>query len=115
MIDLALLEKIVQSPFLWSILCLIIAIAYYRKNETEVSRLRKQSDSREKSLVKLYEDHKKESNIREEKLMNHLDKTTETLGHIEKGLTKLESKMDVGFKDIWDQIDTLRNGPHNKE
>lgn len=108
MIDLSLLETIVQSPFLWSILALVLAIVYYRRNETEVSRLRKQTDSREKSLIKLYEDHKRESNFREEKLMNHLEKTTETLEHIEKGLTKLESKMDVGFEAIWEQIDTLK-------
>jgi predicted Holliday junction resolvase-like endonuclease len=112
-VDLTLLEKLVQSPFLWSILCLVVAIVYYRKNESEVQRLRKQSDTREKSITKLYEDHKKESNLREEKLMTHLERTTVTLEHIEKGLSKLENKIDGGFKEIWEQIDTLKKGEDN--
>jgi hypothetical protein len=42
--------------------------------------------------------------------MNHLEKTTTTLGHIEKGLSKLENKIDGGFKEIWEQIDSIKKG-----
>ena len=108
--DIALLEKLVQSPFVWSILCIVVVVVFYRKNENEVARLRKHSDARETSIVDLYEVHKMEANRREEKLMTHLEKTTNTLSHIEKGLTKLENKIDGGFQDVWDQIDTLRKG-----
>lgn len=102
------LEELVQSQFLWAILCLIAVVFFYKKNNEEVNRLRKQNDSRERSITKLYEDHKREANAREEKLMNHLEKTTQTLEHIEKGLSKLENKIDSGFKEIWDQIDTMK-------
>jgi septal ring factor EnvC (AmiA/AmiB activator) len=104
------LETLVQSPFLWSILCLLAVYFFYKQNTAEVDRLRKQNDTREKSITKLYEDHKKEANTREEKLMNHLEKTTTTLGHIEKGLSKLENKIDGGFKEIWEQIDSIKKG-----
>lgn len=108
--DLALLEKIVQSPFVWSILCLVVATVLYRRNEAEVVRLRKQSESRERSITKLYEDHKTESKLREEKLMAHLERTTETLQHIEQGVTKLESKIDGEFGAVWEKLDTLERG-----
>lgn len=106
--DLASLESIVKSQTMWSILCLIVVVFFYRKNEEEINRLRRQNDQREKSITKLYEDHKRESLQREEKLMNHLERTTETLEHIQRGLTKLENKIDGGFKEIWEQIDSIK-------
>ena len=106
--DLNVLEKIVQSPFVWAILCLIVAMIYFQTNKADVARLRKQADSRERSITKLYEEHKKESNLREEKLMNHLEKTTHTLENIEKGLSNLESKIEGGFSEVWEQIDSLK-------
>lgn len=108
--DVVLLEKIVQSPFVWSILCLVVVIVFYRRNEDEVNRLRKHSDTREQSLIVLYEEHKAESKVREEKLMIHLEKTTETLSHIEQGLSNLEKKIDGGFQDVWEQIETMKRG-----
>lgn len=114
MVDIEMLEKVVQSPFLWSILCLIVAITYFRNNESNVKRLQKQADGREKSVTKLYEEHKKESREREDKLMNHLEKTTETLQNIEHGISKLEGRMNGGFNDIWEQIDTIKKGDITK-
>lgn len=108
--DIAALEKLVQSPFLWSILCLLVVSVYYRGKTSEINRLQTQSDEREKSIAKLYDVHKKESNVREERLMKHLEKTTTTLQHIEKGLTKLENKIDGGFKEVWEQIDNIKKG-----
>lgn len=105
--DIAFLEKLVQSPFLWSILCIIVAVTFFKAIQMEAERLRTQSDAREQSVIKLYEDHKQESTAREERLMNHLDKTTDTLQHIEQGLNKLEGKMDGGFEKVWERIDKI--------
>lgn len=104
------IEKLVQSQFLWAILCILAVIFFYRKTNEETNRLRKQNDTREKSITKLYDDHRKEATVREEKLMNHLEKTTQTLEHIEKGISKLEYRVDGGFKEIWEQIDTIKKG-----
>ncbi len=119
-IDLA--EGLVQSEFVWAILCIAVGYVFYLRTIEETTRLRKQNDARENKLNKMYEDHrveannreerlKQEANAREEKLMSHLDKTTETLSQIERGLkegiTKLEDKMDGGFKEIWEQIGTI--------
>ena len=106
--DLAIFEQIVQSPFSWSILCLIAVSIYYRNNQTSLNRLQNQADAREKAITKLYEDHKKESARREERLMSHLEKTTETLENIEHNLTNLENKIDGGFSEVWDHIQSLK-------
>lgn len=105
-----MLEKIVQSPFLWSLLCLVAVLTYYKSSQVQTARLQRQADAREKAITKLYEDHRKESNLREEKLMTHLDKTTQTLGHIEQGLSKIENKMDGGFQEVWEQIESIKEG-----
>lgn len=113
--DIVFLEKLVQSQFVWAIACVIVTIIFYRNFKEYVARLVKSSDQREKNVAKLYEESKKESKEREaqiladsrqreEKLMNHLEKTTDTLQGIEQGLSKLEKKMDNGFQDVWDHI-----------
>lgn len=112
--DITILESIVQSQTVWAILCLIVVVFFYRKREEESNRLRVQADEREKRIQKLYENHKQESKIREDKLMNHLEKTTDTMQNIQKGLTRLENRIDGGFQEIWDQIDSLKKGEYNK-
>lgn len=115
MIDIALLESIVQSPFVWSLLTLILAYMFYKNQQTQKAEMRShydaaqaKADAREQAITKLYEDHKVEANEREAKLMKHLDRTSETMRGIEKGINKLESRVDGGFNDIWAHINQLR-------
>lgn len=83
-------------------------MVYYKQNSREVDRLKSKADDREQSITNLYETQKTESNEREERLMIHLEKTTTTLQHIEVGLNKLETKIDGGFKEVWEQIDNIK-------
>lgn len=114
-VDIVLLESIVQSPFVWSMLCLIAVAVYYRNNDKQLLRLQNLADAREKAITKLYEDHKKDSIKREEKLMNHLEKTTDTLEQIQHNLSNLETQIDGGFREVWDKIANLQeNRPDNR-
>lgn len=119
MVDFTLLEKVVSSQFTWAILCLIAVIFFYRKmdandkkSDATILKLQEDNKVREDQLFALYEANKKEAAQREKRLMDHLERTTDTLQKIETNLTNLENSMDEGFKDIWRQIDQ-KGGPAN--
>ena len=102
--SLSLLESIVQSQFTWALLCLMVVWVFYRKMENNSKDLKEENTRRELQIVSMYEEHKQEAGQREERLMTHLERTTDTLEMMEKNLQKLDEKMDKGFKDVWDHV-----------
>ena len=68
-------EKIAHSQFAWAILFILFFFLI-------VGYLIKTSDKREKKIMDLHEQSKDDSNRREERLMTHLEKTTEKLSAI---------------------------------
>lgn len=87
-------EKIAESQFTWEILfiLLFVIVCYY---------LVRTSDKREKKLMEFHERSKADSSKREERLMTHLEKTTEelstithTVGDIQKEMVRMNNRMD---------------------
>lgn len=87
-------EKIAQSQFAWAILFIMLFLFVIRY-------LIRTSDKREKKIMDLYEQSKVNSNKREDRLMNHLERTTEKLsaitheiGGIQKEMVRMNDRMD---------------------
>jgi hypothetical protein len=114
-IDLAMLEKLVSSQFVWSILCLIVVIFSARALKVYISELKRDNSAREQKITDLYESHRKESASREKKLMDHLERTTVTLQNIEKSFGSLEHKMQEGFQEVWKHLDKGIDLVHDEE
>lgn len=87
-------EKIAQSQFAWAILFIMLFLFVIRY-------LIRTSDKREKKIMDLYEQSKINSNKREDRLMSHLERTTEKLsaitheiGGIQKEMVRMNDRMD---------------------
>ena len=87
-------ERIAQSQVAWAILFIMLFLFIIRY-------LIKTSDKREKKLMDFHEQSKIDSNIREERLMTHLEKTTtelttitHTVGDIQKEMVRMNDRMD---------------------
>lgn len=79
-------ERIATSQASWAILFILlfgVVIAY----------LIKMSENREKKLIEFYEKSKVESNIREDRLLNHLEKSTEKLGEISNTIGDIQGEL----------------------
>lgn len=117
-IDIKLLEKIAGSQFVWAIVCFILMIFGYRAIKAYILNLRSESQEREDKLIELYETQKAESKQlfkaqkaeskeREDKLMIHLDKTTDTLGRIDLSLEQMRrdiDKVNLRVDEVWTKM-----------
>lgn len=97
-------ERIATSQFVWAILCIALATGIYFFFRAHINALATQNEEREKLLFSLYEQQKIESKAREDRLMTHLEKTTETLGAINTNLTDLQKEVKDGFADVWTHL-----------
>jgi predicted Holliday junction resolvase-like endonuclease len=91
--NLKAIEAVVQSQFVWAILCIVVAIVLYQASIRYISDLKVESNSREFRLVELYEKQRSESVGREERLMTHLERTTDTLDTINDRLEDLDREI----------------------
>lgn len=87
-------RRIAESQFTWEILFILLFVV-------SAGYLIRTSDKREKKLMDFHEQSKADSNKREERLMNHLEKTTEelstithTVGDIQKEMVRMNNRMD---------------------
>ena len=87
-------QRIAESQLTWEILFIILFIVV-------VGFLVRTSDKREKKLMDFHEQSKADSNRREERLMTHLERTTEelstityTVGDIQKEMVRMNNRMD---------------------
>ncbi|BCP60264.1 hypothetical protein ACTMTA_09610 [Streptococcus suis] len=87
-------QRIAESQLTWEILFIILFIVV-------VGFLVRTSDKREKKLMDFHEQSKADSNRREDRLMTHLERTTEelstityTVGDIQKEMVRMNNRMD---------------------
>ncbi|EPT35825.1 MULTISPECIES: hypothetical protein [Streptococcus] len=87
-------RRIAESQFTWEILFILLFVV-------SAGYLIRTSDKREKKLMDFHEQSKADSNKREERLMNHLEKTTEelstithTVGDIQKEMVRMNNRID---------------------
>jgi DNA anti-recombination protein RmuC len=122
-----MLESIAASQFSWMVLFLLGLGVFWRMFTTHIKKTEKNAAAQNKQLISLYKDELKKSADREERLMKemaeqqakfetdrgrmlaHLERTTDTLEHIEKSLTRLEEKTEKGFEEVWKVIETHKN------
>lgn len=76
-----LVTEIAKSQVVWSILCILLTAAV-------IKEMRIENVTRETKLIDLYEDYRKESKLREQQLMAHLERSNESQ---EQTLTALQS------------------------
>lgn len=93
-------ERIAQSQFVWAIVALIIIFGGARY-------LVKTADKREKKLTDFFDQSRAEANQREDRLMTHLEKTTEELGTITHTVGDIQKEM-VRMNDRMDEIEKGR-------
>lgn len=86
--------EIATSQVVWSILCILLTVAVIRE-------MRIENVKRETELIALYEDYRKESKIREQQLMSHLERSNDSqeqtitaLQSINSTLATLEGRVD---------------------
>lgn len=87
-------ERIAQSQVAWAILFILLFGFVIRY-------LVKTSDKREAKLMDFHEQSKADSNRREERLMSHIEKTTQelhsiagTVGEIQKEMVRMNDRME---------------------
>lgn len=87
-------HEIATSQVVWAILCIILAASVIRE-------MRKENVKRENDLIGLYEDYRSESKQREDKLMDHLERsndsqeqTTTALQSVNETLKTMEGRID---------------------
>lgn len=109
LVELTTLEKIATSQTVWSMVAMVLAIIGYKAIKTYIIELRKDSQEREDKLLELYEQQRTESNAREERLMTHLENTTQTLDAISDSLEKLEREFTANFDSLEEQMGTVNS------
>ncbi|UTI42092.1 hypothetical protein [Niallia sp. RD1] len=87
------ITQVASSQFVWAILCITLAAVVIRE-------MRKDNVTRESSLINLYEESRVESKVREDKLMEHLERsndaqvqTAKTLEAIQDHLGKIDDRV----------------------
>lgn len=87
-------ERIATSQAAWAILFVLLFIIV-------IGYLVRTSDKREKKLMEFHENSKADSNRREDRLMNHLEKTTvelstitHTVSNVQKEMSRMNDRLD---------------------
>jgi uncharacterized protein YoxC len=110
-VNLKTIEAIVSSQFVWAILCIIGIIFAYRVVKKYIEDLKTENQKREEKVLEIYETQKSESKEREERLMCHVEKTTETLNGINKTLETIQGDVrhvNGRVDDVWQHVSTIR-------
>ena len=92
-------ERIAQSQVAWAIL-FILLFGFV------ISYLIKTSDKREAKLMDFHEQAKEESNKREDRLMNHLEKITAEMGAMAREIGGLKGEVSL----MSDRIEKIEKG-----
>ncbi|MGY3190534.1 BhlA/UviB family holin-like peptide [Lysinibacillus sp. TE18511] len=86
--------EIATSQVVWAILCILLTVVV-------IKEMRIENVKRETKLIDLYEDYRKESKIREQQLISHLERSNESqeqtitaLQLINSTLATLEGRVD---------------------
>lgn len=102
--DVKTAEQIAQSQYVFGILFILLFLLVIVGTRHFVIALQKKNDQREQELREWYAEQRRESREREQRLMQHLERTTETLEKIERSVVTLEHNTHQSFKEIWRQL-----------
>lgn len=80
--------EIATSQVVWAILCIVLAAVVIRE-------MRVENIKRENNLINLYEEYRKESKIREQQLMAHLERSNESQEQTITVLQSINSTLDA--------------------
>lgn len=98
-------ENLAHSQVVWAVLFIIGGAAIFRKYSFDMDKLQSERDEREKTIressevrerkiIELYDGYKSDAKEREERLISHIERTTETLDRIEDSLKWLSREVD---------------------
>jgi septal ring factor EnvC (AmiA/AmiB activator) len=105
--DIKIMESIVSSDATFALLFLVVLYVAYAYVKKHVEQLREENHEREESIFNLYEKQVEESRNREDRLMTHLEKTTESLENINESLKDLRSELrhvNTRVDDLWEEV-----------
>lgn len=100
-------ESIASSQYVWAILFIIGIYLAYRAIKKYIEDLKEENQKREEKVLEIYETQKAESRDREDRLMTHVEKTTETLNDINTSLDKLQDEVRIAngrIDDVWNRV-----------
>lgn len=119
--EIQVAEKIATSQSVFAILFIIALFVGYRAIKSYLVDMKQENEGREQELKDMYKEHSSDAKERETKLMDFLDKSTEsqnqtvvTLTKIEGNLDSLAKRMDEGFNDVWTHFEKI-DSKVNKE
>lgn len=110
--ELSFLESVAKSQVVWALVALGLAFVGYKAFRAYMDRLQAQNEKREEQLFSLYEKQAEESKAREEKLMAHVEKTTDTMDDISNALHSLQvanEKTNSRVDKIFDILDKSKS------
>ncbi|MGD7047100.1 hypothetical protein FZC83_02455 [Rossellomorea marisflavi] len=105
--NLKTVESIAGSQFVWAILCIIGVYVAYRAVKKYIEDLKTENQKREEKVLEIYEQQKLESKDREDRLMSHVERTTDTLAEINVSMDRLHEEVRTAngrIDDVWKHI-----------
>ncbi|MFD2613527.1 hypothetical protein [Paenibacillus gansuensis] len=102
--DVKTAQSIAESQYVFAILFILLLFVVFAVTKKLLTSLQEENKEREKQLQAIYAEQKLESKEREQKLMDHLDRTGETLEKIQQGMVALEHNMQQNFKEVWSEL-----------
>jgi hypothetical protein len=121
LVDLNKLAELAGSEVFFTILFVagIIYIALYVKGVLEQNR--QDNINRENTIIGMYKEQLDKSDMREDQLMNYLDKNNEqlenvagTLKDVQHSLQKVEDRMEDNFMNVWKELGAKQDKINNK-
>ncbi|MED0738999.1 hypothetical protein [Aneurinibacillus thermoaerophilus] len=120
--DLKTAQQIAQSQYVFSILFIFLFFSVIGACVWLFNNLRKENGEREKKIMEMHEkrekellqtnlEYKLESKEREQKLMEHLERTTEAQKEMSQTMEKVQqglSTLETNIKDVWMEIKHLK-------
>jgi septal ring factor EnvC (AmiA/AmiB activator) len=102
---------IANSEVVFAVLFIIGLFAVGRYITNALKEQKEENTRREEQLIEFYKNELEKSALREGELMRHLDKNTEqlrtiaeTLKDVQRGLTKLEDRVEDNFMAVWKEL-----------
>jgi uncharacterized protein HemX len=113
--DVKTAEHIAQSQFVFGILFIMLLLGGITAAIWLFKNLRDENNEREKQLKQFYDDQKAESKEREQRLMEHLERTTEAQEEMARTLEKVQSglsNLEINLKELSLEVKHLKRGHH---
>lgn len=111
MLGIKEIQSIASSEVVFALLFIFGLFVVGRYVVQFIAEMKDENTHRETQIIDLYKEQIANSNNREVELMKHLEKNTEQLGNIadtlndvQRNLSKLESRVDDNFKDVWKEL-----------